>query len=36
MGLTADSIINHRNLAKVCKSMKKCPRFFTDRKNNTY
>ena len=36
MGLTADSIINHRNLAKVCKSMKKCPRFFSDRKNNTY
>ena len=36
MGLTADSIINHRNLAKVCKSMKKCPRFFSDCKNNTY
>ena len=32
MGLTADSIINHRNLAKVCK---KCPRFFSDCKNNT-
>ena len=36
MGLTADSIINHRNLAQVCKSMQKCPRFFSDCKNNTY